>query len=790
MKRLMILIIVSFTLSPFSHAQDVLQVVKGVVTDRESGHPLPGATVTISSVNPPAGVTADSTGYFRIMCPAGRHTLRISFVGYHDLVLNDILVTSGREVSVRAELAEKVVATEEVVVRSAGGSMSNISQMASVSTKTVRTEDALRYAGGYYDPSRIVNAFAGVIVSNSDDSNDLIIRGNSPRGLLWRLEGIEIPNPNHFSSGAGGSGGAFSSVTSNVIDNFDFFTGAFPAEYGNAFSGVMDLNLRKGNNENHEHAFQTGMIGAELASEGPLTGSSGGSYLVNVRYTNFGLLSNLGLIDLGETNYAPRTADVVFNISYPFKRAGTLSFFGLGAGSALGKTALRDKSKWLDNEDRYEELEKQESLNLGLKHYFLHPGGNTYFKTAVAFTGYSDKYHEGYIDSSYTLTKSSFYSYSYPSFRSSFVANHKFNASHSVRAGVNYSFLYAGMSNNRLTDNGSYDTLVAPHGKASLFQSHLQWKFRTAFGLEINTGMHILHFSQNHQTSFEPRIGMRLNVMRGFSLLAGLGVHSRTESLAAYNTLIKTNDGERLPLNSDIGLAKAFHAIAGLDMIVLKNIKIRTEFYLQDLYEIPIVNRTTSRYSSINTSEKLPDSELENAGTGRNTGMEITIEKSFSGNYYFLVTGSLFDSWYTAGDGNRYNTVYNTKYAGNILAGRDFIFGREKRNVISINSKVLFRGGYRYTPVNDLQSIKKKRIIYLNTLTNHEQLPGFLRLDAGISFRRNFSRGSWIIMLDVQNATDRRNVFRRRFYIENKKIISTDVVSIGMVPILNFRIEF
>jgi len=790
MRNLIFLLIIKLIFLSPTYSQNIVQTIKGTVSDRETGTPLPGANISILNTDPLIGTIADSNGKFSIVTATGRVLVKISYLGYEDLLLKEVLVTSGREVIISAGLQEKVIQTGEVVIRPGKKEVSYISQMAAVSTNTIRTEDAMHYAGGFYDPSRIVNAFAGVATANSDDSNDLIIRGNSPRGLLWRLEGVEIPNPNHFSSGMGGSGGAFCAVTSNVIDNFDFFTGAFPAEYGNAFSGVMDLNLRKGNSGTREYAFQTGMIGAEIAAEGPFSKKSEASYLLNARYTNFKILSDLELIDLGEINYAPRTKDVVFNVFLPTKKYGNLNLFGLYGASALGKVAEHDFSKWSATSDRWEEMEAQSSVTLGIKHYFVIPGGKSYIRSVLAFSSFSDRYHEGYIDSSYVLTDSYNYDYKYPSLKFSFTANHKFNARHSIRIGFNYNNMSGEMANYKMTSAGILDTLVAPNDNATTFQSHVQWKYRTTKGLEINTGVHLLHYSLNGETSIEPRIGLRWQLWPGSAFIAGFGVHTKTESLAAYNILIKNEEGIRATLNHDLELARAKHWVAGIDVAFKNDIRLRIEGYIESLYNIPIVNETASRYSTLNTAERLPEQILENAGTGRNTGVEITIEKSFTRNYYFLITGSLFDSWYTAGDGKRYNTLYNTNYVSNILAGKDFCFGSNKRNIIGINSKLIARGGYRYTPVNDLRSSKLKRIVYLNSLTYSDQLPDFLRIDAGISFRRNYQKCSWVVMLDVQNATGRRNVFKRRFSYENKKIVSNDILSLGAVPVFNFRIEF
>lgn len=790
MRRILVLIsLLVIFITPLI-SQDLHQTLKGKVTDRETGMPLSGAYVLEIGASPPNITSADSSGNFRLTSGIGRITIKVSFIGYEDLIIKDILIASGKEVELNAGLQEKIFQTSDVIVSSNKAGKSSINQMSSISINTIRTDDALRYAGGFYDPSRIVNAFAGITTSNNDYSNDIVIRGNSSRGLLWRLEGIEIPNPNHFSDGQGGSGGAFSAISSNVIANFDFFTGAFPAEFGNASSGVMDLNLRKGNSDKHEYAFQTGMIGAEVALEGPFSHKSESSYLVNARYTNFKILSDLDLIDLGETNYAPRTNDVVFNINLPFKKAGNLNFFGVYGSSTIGKIAVHDTAAWNSLSDRWEEMEKQSSGLLGIKYQYVIPGANTYIRTVIAYSLFSNSYSEGYIDSLYVRENSYLYDYRYPALRFSLLFNRKLSSSNTLRGGVNFHYLKGEMLNLRLNSTGYYDTLVAPEGHGTLWQGYFQWKNRSVSGLEVNTGFHVIGFSLNRDIFFEPRLGLRWEAAPGYAFIAGFGLHSRIESLAVYNALIKDPYGIRSALNDNMDLSKSFHSVAGLDLSPFKNIKIRIEGYLQYLFNVPIVNKMSSQYSTINTAERLPEAELDNSGTGMNNGVEITIEKSFTKNYYFLITGSLYDSWYKAGDQRKYDTYYNTKYVSNILAGKDFYLGKNHRNSLGLNARCLFRGGYRYTPVDEKRTLKSKRIIYETWATYAAQLPDFIRLDAGINFRRNHPGYSWIIMLDIQNATNRKNVFKRRFTFENGRIVSNDILSLGMVPVFNFRLEF
>jgi hypothetical protein len=771
-------------------AQKPNQILKGIVTDKETRIPIPGANVILLNSVPLNGTTTDINGKFRITAEIGRVTVRVSFLGYEDVFISDLLVASGKEVDLYVEMRERVIRTQEVIVSAGKENRAGINQMASISTQTIRTDDALRYAGGFYDPSRIVNAFAGVVTANSDESNDIIIRGNSSRGLLWRLEGIEIPNPNHFSDGQGGSGGAYSAITSNAISNFDFFTGAFPAEYGNAVSGVMDLNLRKGNSEHREYAFQTGMIGAEVSAEGPVKKNSGASFLVDARYVNFSYLSKLKLIDLGSSNLAPRSQDIVFNINLPGKKTGNINIFGLYGSSEIGKFAVHNKESWTTNDDRWEEIQGQGSAVVGIKHLYSLPAGMGFVRSAVAYTTFYDTYSEGYVDSSYNRKNSYHHNFKYPALRFSFMLNTKLSSRDILRTGLNIQLLGANMKDIRLNSSGNYDNLVSPDAFGTLYQFYTQLKNRITENFEINSGIHIMIYGINKDINLEPRLGMKWQFAPGKYFNTGLGLHSRTEAFPVYYGLIKNSYGKVEPLNKDLGFSKSFQVVSGFDLAITRNIRLKLEAYNQRLFDIPIVDKTTSTYSAINTSEELPVSDLTNKGLGYNRGFELTLEKSFSRNFYFLFTASLFKSKYKPGDGKWYNTYYNTSFVSNLLAGKDFYFGRNKRNSIGINTKSLLRGGYRYTPVDITKSTKSKRIIYDATKTYGVQLPDFIRIDAGINFRRNNSGYSWVVMVDVQNITDRKNVFRKRFSYQNGTIVTSNVYSIGTVPVINLRLEF
>jgi len=224
---------------------------------------LIGANVALSNSNPAKGTVTDINGYFEIKkVPIGRQSIEVSYVGYKSAFINNIYVYAGKESELTIKLEEKIEQFEEVVVKSMNRKDQPLNEMAQVSARSFSVEETERYAGSVGDPSRMAASYAGVLTLGTQ-INDIIIRGNSTTGLIYRLEGLKIPNPNHFGS-LSSSGGTFSMINNNVLSNSDFYTGAFPAEFGNATSGVFDLKLRKGNNEKNEDLAQIGAGGFEL----------------------------------------------------------------------------------------------------------------------------------------------------------------------------------------------------------------------------------------------------------------------------------------------------------------------------------------------------------------------------------------------------------------------------------------------------------------------------------------------------------------------------------------------
>jgi hypothetical protein len=772
-------------------SQDFHQTVKGRVIDRDSRETLVGANVIILGADPLLGGTTDFNGEFRIeKVPVGRHSIKVSFVGFTEVILPDVLVSTGKETDLTIGLVENVKQLAEVrVTASQSDRDKSLNTMAAVSARKLNMEDALRYAGGFNDPSRMVSSFAGVAAVEGDGVNDIVIRGNSPRGLLWRCEGIEIPNPNHFTDGQGASGGAIGIITSNILASSDFLTGAFPAEYGNAFSGVMDLNLRKGNQDKREYAFQFSVAGTELALEGPFSSRHKSSYLVNYRYSTFALLDQMGLVDLGNNNLPPVFQDLGLVLNFPTPKAGTLTLFSVAGKSTTGTKPVKDSLQWNGDDGRYYETEDHQMGAVGLKHVYVFPGKKTYLKSVIAATYQGDQWDEGNLDATYEKFNEYKDDFTYPAFRSSFLVNSKLSARHVIRGGIQYSQLfYHGFAREYRDVTATYDTLIDQDGNAGLLQAHLQWKYRLSDRVELNTGMHTMFFALNNNFAAEPRFGLKWNLSPLSSLNLGMGMHSRVESIPVYMALVPQPYGPAEPVNKGLGFVRAVHFVTGYDHAFNEDWRMKIEAYYQYLFHIPAEDAEGSKISALNFGYGIPDRKLVNDGTGYNYGLEFTLEKFYTRGYYLLYTASAYDSKFLAGDDKWYNTLYNGNYVTNLLAGKDYKFGRSRQNTFGINAKSILRGGFRYTPLDREQSIAQGHEVYLESEFLEKRLPDYFRIDLGAKILINKTRYSYMVSIDIQNVINRKTILGYEY--EGPLFTTDPFYGQGLIPILNFRIEF
>lgn len=749
------------------------QTVKGRVVDAESQQPVIGANVIITSMTPILGGVTDTEGNFRIeKVPVGRHAFKISSIGYDDAFLQEINVGSGKEVELNIRLTESFRALNEVVVKAQKENGAPLNDMVSVSGRSFTVDQTKRFAASVNDPARMAMSFAGVAATD-DGSNQLIIRGNSPKGMLWRMEGVEIPNPNHFAQ-EGASGGGISALSANVLGNSDFLTGAFPAEYGNATSGVFDLKLRKGNNEKREYALQAGILGLDFAAEGPIGPTGGASYLANYRYSTLSVLNKIGVNLNGDASIDFQ--DGAFKVYIPYDDKVVVSVWGMG-GLSTSK---------VDDED-YRERFKSNRGMVGVN-YLRYINNKSYMEHIVSYsaTSQTGDYYDRNIDATYQQK------FVNQALRLSSLYNYKLNARNTVRLGVILNHLDFNLFD-KDNEDGPYEVNVNRNGNTQLLQAYAQWKSRLTPTVTVNAGLHGMLLALNNRYSIEPRMGVRWAVAPRSTLSFGAGLHSKTESISTYFAQVKVADNQTDLLNKNLKLTKSAHLVAGYEFRPSPSWRILTESYYQHHYNIPIgPANTTTPYllhnSQLNEISGFVSDSLTSDGKGRSYGLELTVEKSLTAGIYLMSTTSLYQSKYTGRDGIDRDSRFNGQYVQNLLAGKEWRVGKNKTNIFAANIKLLAAGGNRTTPVDLEESREKGRTERDWSRSYSEQLPHYFRTDLRVSYTKNKKRTTSTISLDLQNATNRLNALER--YYNKKEDRVKLVTQTGLLPVLNYRLEF
>lgn len=778
--------------SAYVQAQDLTQTVKGEVIDQQSGGPVIGAIIRIVE-HSMAEVTGMKGNFSFSKVPVGRVTISIKALGYEDKVMREVLVSTGKETILKIPLLEKIDVTEtvDIVIEKNENKGTAQNEMASVSSTSISTEETKRTAASFSDPARAVVTKPGV-ATGDDGTNEIIIRGNSPSGVLWRIEGIEIPSPSHFSE-EGASSGGISMLSSNVMDNSDFYTGAFPSEYGNALSGVFDISLREGNAQEHEFSAQLGILGVAASAEGPLSKKVHSSYLVNYRYSTLALFDDIG-VDLLGSQEDLTFDDLSWKLQVDSDKLGDFSFWGVTGRS--GQT-YRGNGIEIENGDTTEDYTNDKwntgMMASGITHRkFL--SKNTYLKTTLAVTGRYDKFN---VDS---LEQKDLYEENLRnnSFRLSTMLNSKINSKNTIRGGVIASQLtYKLFSKYRdyeeETGFGDFFTQLDSKGNALMLQSYAQWQHRASEKLTLNTGFHSMYFDVNKKATFEPRFGMVYKANSTNTFTGGIGFHSRFESLSFYNARYDSEDGAIIQPNKEVDFTKSVHFVSGYQHDFSKNLRLKTEVYYQHMYNVPIrpsnVNDAYDlQYSALNSSERWITDSLVNEGTGYNYGLEVTLERSFADGLYFFTTGSLFQSKYKGADNVVRNTRYNGNWMLNLVGGKEWKVGKTKNNLVSLNLRGMASGGKRYTAINLEESILEDGTERDWDNALEEQLPMYMRVDVGFSYRKNKPKHASIWSIDIQNVMNRGNIGGYYYNDEKQKIDSYTML--GMLPVFSYRLEF
>ena len=793
----------------FSSVAQIVQNVKGSVVDNESQYPLVGAKVQVLSSDTSfiKRTVTDVNGNFTIYdVPLGKHDIIITYSFYQDKKTS-IIVDSGKETVVNIKLSEDITTTEEIeVVGRKSGEV--INEMATVSALQFSVEETDRFAGSRGEPARMASNFAGV--QGADDSrNDIIIRGNSPLGLLYRVEGIDIPNPNHFAV-SGSTGGPVAILNNKILANSDFFMSAFPADYGNSIAGVFDLNFRSGNYDKHELTGQFGFLGTELMAEGPINAEKRSSYLAMGRYSTLSLFQVMG-VDIG-TDAVPVYGDAAFKLSYPTKSGANLSFWGMGGASTI---AIKISDQTTFTEEAFGEGDRDQYFSTGMgvvgASYKKPISEKTFLKVSLASSVDIQKANHDFLirsvdtvttdgqpeikirtDSIYALMGYQFNTTKLSMFSS---LTHKLSKQHILRVGMSLDGYYMDNLDTSLAVN--HTNFITRHdfrGASALIQPFIQYKWKVNKDMDLTAGLHNQYYSLSNSYSIaEPRLGWKYRLKNNQVLNAGAGMHSQMQPLYQYTYQVYDENDNPVRHNMDMDFTRSLHTAFGYEKGFKKSLNFKSEIYYQYLYNIP-VDRHPSAFSMINQGagfQRFFPGDLVNEGTGFNYGIEFTLQKFFNRSFYFLVTASFFESKYRGSDGVARNTDFNGRYATNFLAGKEFKINN--KSMISAGVNITAAGGRWYGYVDEQASLEQNELVFLDSAFNTRQFRDYFRLDFKVTYKLNTPKLTHEIGLDLVNILNTQNILALSYapnFMDPSAEPIAERMQLGFLPLFYYKLDF
>ncbi len=750
-----------------SVGQELGQTIRGKVKNQISQKPLGGASVSIlKSDRLVAGSVTDSLGNFQIInINPDRYKLSISFTGFSSFE-DELLVISGKESIVNASLMESSTVLQEVEIRS-----TEMEVPAGVTSMSM--EKSMRVPANFFDPVRMATSYPGVVAAN-DQANSIVVKGYSPNGILWRLQGLDIVSPNHltnagtFSDKPVANGGGVNVLSAQLLDRTDFYSGALPANYGNVLSGVMDMKLRAGSKSKMQYTAQASLIGLDIAAEGPIDKDKRTSFIANYRYSTVGLLSQFGVDFSGEViNFQ----DFSFHLDQQQKKGGNLSVFGFG-GLSSNKFNAKPADEWLEQKDHNTIVYDGKVYGLGFVNQF-----KSFEKLSLSFGGsYSGQSQMRNAQSEllsvpYAYVYSDKYLNDKMLFSSFLKALYKLGPNGTLETGITANHL-----NNKLVS-----TVVTPlyldtfypnvDGRVTgmMWQPYAAWSQN--FGLwKFNAGLRYVNFTYNKASTLEPRMSLARFIPNG-SMTLSYGLTGQWQQIQTYLQVG----------NQNVGLTKAHQYAAEFKHTFSKDLRLVSNVYYHRLVNVP-VEAADIRYSTLNQLEDFSRINLQNTGKGLNYGVDALVEKKYYNQIYFMVTGSLYRSEYNA---IGYYTRFNGRFTSSFLAGKEW---QKKRNTFGINSRVLYLGGLREAPIDEGLSSLVGSTQYNLQNGYSVQLPNYFRTDLRLSWRKNKPGYTRTFSLDIQNLFNTQNIAYHYFdtYLQTVKT----KYQVGIIPVIAYRVEF
>ncbi|PLK45409.1 TonB-dependent receptor [Emticicia sp. TH156] len=778
-------------------AQTKTQVVRGSVIDRITRQPITGASVQVTGTT--QGAITDASGLFSIPDVAiGRRSVKCTSIGYEAYASEEFILNSVKEAVLTIEMAEASSDLQEVKITASQNTSRPVNDLAFVSARSFTVEETERIPASVNDPGRMALAYPGVKPGRDENENKIIVRGNSPYGILWRLEGIDIPNPNHFAQ-PGSGGGGITVFSAQLLSRSDFFTGGMPAEYGNAITGAFDIRFREGNQQKREYRTKIGLLGLDFSTEGPIT-KGRSSYLVNYRYSTLGLLSQMGYYLVGE-RVSNLFQDLSFKLAFHSKDGKkTTTVFGLGGLSTEHYFPVEDPDKRIPGKpDNWEDRLRPANMGaMGVTHT-SNINEKSSLKYVVAVIGSS------IIRNSDTLNlKDERFRYDtqrFSEFRlaGSLSYNYKFSSQTRLKTGlilnyIDFDFFRETAPRNNVTDinqlQAGRQVSVSGSGSTQTAQVYAQIVQNLGNGFTLNAGLHSMHLFLNNTASLEPRLSVMYRSPKAHTISFAYGLYAQLLPMSAYfyskrDTIAGVITASKP--NKNLSFPRSNHFILSYSYVTPGLWKFSAETYYQLLRKIPVEPVAGSSYWMLNYSDYFPESTTVSKGKGKNYGIDLSVERFFSKKYYLVITGSLFNARYQTFDRKTYNSSFNDVFSTAFTFGREFTF--KNGSVFQIGARSIYNGGFRFTPLDEAASAIQKTYVQLKGADYSLQAPAYFRLDGRVSYRTNKSKYATVVSLDIQNATNRINSTSVQYNsVENR--LETRKTGNGLVPVLSFQVDF
>ena len=787
-----------FVIAMFLPLSMTAQTLKGTVTDAITGETLIGAAVKVVELPGTGGVTNMDGEFSFNLSQSGRYTIETSYIGYEPSVLKEVLVAGAKEVVLDITLRENSSELAEVVVKPRVNKESTVNPTALAGGMMLSMEEASRYAGGYNDPARLVTAFAGV--AGAGDGNGISVHGNAPQFMKYRLEGVEIFTPNHFSGLYDAGYGMVSALNSNVISNSDFFVSTFNSSYNNALSGVFDVKMRSGNNSKFENGVQVGSVGIEWTSEGPISKKHNSSFIINYRFGFTTLAREMKILDTNGSAYDFQ--DLSFKLNFPTKKIGTFSVFALGFIDKSWDTDLKIQDIHTIYDASYTDGRLYNAA-VGVSHKIYFDNKWTW-RTTAAYNMQHNKVDMRYSGLEFDADKKpiAFDGTSHPfSYLKQNEDRAVFNTELSKQLNPRWLIQFGGEYSHRFF-NLSYRTAEYVYdpvpdepyyatkdntGLASMFWSNL-WK--PTDNLSVNFGVSGSYFLLSKDFSFEPRASVKWEPGKRHSISFGYGLHSMIEQLDAY--FFRNAEGKLA--NKDLGFSKAHHFLATYMYKFMDNLNLRFNAYYQYGFNVPVgINGST--YCTVNRLFNYVEEPLVNKGNTRNYGADITLEHYMSKGFYGQLNFSLFKSQYRGLDKKWRNQLYDRGYMFKVLGGKEWMMGKKKQNVFNVSAKYTLQGALRHTPIDvaAMQANVDADKIDPNPIYKDEEamtlkFDPINLIDLTISYKINCKKVSHTIAFEGINILQNETPYAQHYDFGTRQI--RDDKSGISLPNLFYRLDF